>query len=253
MLEFGHYKLQNRKTPIYTFQEERTFCKWSGKLTVVELGSFLVIGALSPIVAATQTMLTAASTHTYTHKCNPMCMTSQNCYYPPNCIHMFFAGEKLKDWTNPWIQPWEMEKLYSSLWFTDHNISLTFLLVNNGTSSKSVDILGGCVHIKEEAIVEVFPVDPPPKSIGTSCNTWRCLNLCPTQFYWNEIHPLQQRPVFDSLVVKSGFKASCMVFGTCQVTFSWSQGLGPRVKTLNPKPAYVTLPPEANDGYPSFK
>jgi len=82
---------------------------------VVELGSFLVIGALSPIVAATQTMLTAASTHTYTHKCNPMCMTSQNCYYPPNCIHMFFAGEKLKDWTNPWIQPWEMEKLYSSL------------------------------------------------------------------------------------------------------------------------------------------
>jgi hypothetical protein len=63
---------------------------------VVELGSFLVIGALSPIVAATQTML---------------------------------------------------------------------------------------IEIKEEAIVEVFPVDPPPKSIGTSCNTRRCSNLCPTQFY----------------------------------------------------------------------
>jgi hypothetical protein len=162
-----------------------------------------------------------------------MCMTSQNCYYPPNCIHMFFAEKKLKHWTNPWIQPWEMEKLYSSLWFTDHNISFTFLHVNNGTGSKSVGILGGCVQIKEKAIVEVFPVDPPPKSIGTSCNTRRCSNLCPTQFYWNEIHPLQQRPVFDSLFVKSVLKASCMVFGTCQVTLSWSQGWGLRV---NPEP-----------------
>ncbi len=143
------------------------------------------------------------------------------------CSHANNAYSCFNPHINP--QPWEMEKLYSSLWFTDHNISLTFLHVNNGTGSKSVGILGGCVQIKEEAIVEVFPVDPPPKSIGISCNTRRCSNLCPTQFYRNEIHPLQQRPVFDSLFVKSVFKASCMVFGTCQVTFSWSQGWGLRV------------------------
>jgi len=53
---------------------------------------------------------------------------------------------------------------------TDHNIFLTFLHVNNGTSFKFVGILGRCVQFKEEAVVEVFLVDPLPKSIGTSCN-----------------------------------------------------------------------------------
>ncbi len=51
--------------------------------------------------------------------------------------------------------------------------------MNNGTGSKSGGILGGCVQIKEEAIMEVFPVDPLPKSIGTSCNSQRYSNLCP--------------------------------------------------------------------------
>jgi hypothetical protein len=82
--------------------------------------------------------------------------SSQNCYYPPDCIDMFFIGKKLKHWTNPWIQPWEMEKLYSSLWFIDHNIYFIFIHVNNGTSSKYVGILGRCVQSRKRPLWKFF-------------------------------------------------------------------------------------------------